>query len=288
MKVLDLFSGIGGFSLGLERAGMETVAFCEFDKHAQKVLKKHWPDVPIHEDVRDLDGKQYRGSIDVVCGGFPCQDLSSAGKQAGFEGERSSLYREMLRVISECGPRFAIFENVTGLLTGEQGRWFGQFLYDLAAIGYDAEWNCISASDIGAHHHRDRIWIVAYPHMSLEAGGGLSVGIQKELTKSYGRSGNRSASEILADSLRSRQPGQRESVEPINTKEAKAWEAAKPFNGCIGEIWEAEPGVGRVVNGVRPGSHGHRLKQLGNTVVPQIPEIIGRAIMESVNHVTEL
>jgi len=104
MKVLDLFSGIGGFSLGLERAGFETVAFCEFDKHAQKVLKKHWPDVPIYDDVRLLDGKQFRGSVDVVCGGFPCQDLSVAGKRKGFEGERSSLYVEMLRIISEyCG-----------------------------------------------------------------------------------------------------------------------------------------------------------------------------------------
>ena len=164
MKVLDLFSGIGGFSLGLERAGMETVAFCEFDKHARKVLNKHWPEIPIHNDVRELDGKQYRGSVDVVCGGFPCQDLSQAGKQAGFSGERSSLYREMLRIISECLPRYAIFENVTGLLTGESGRWFGQFLYDLASIGYDAEWHCISASFLGAPHHRDRVWVVAYPN----------------------------------------------------------------------------------------------------------------------------
>jgi DNA (cytosine-5)-methyltransferase 1 len=163
MRVLDLFSGIGGFSLGLERAGMQTVAFCEFDKHAQKVLKKHWPQVPIHDDVRDLDGKQYRGAIDVVCGGFPCQDLSAAGKGAGFDGERSSLYAEMLRVIGECLPRYAIFENVTGLLTGGRGRWFAKFLYDLAEVGYDAEWHCISASKLGAFHHRDRVWIIAYP-----------------------------------------------------------------------------------------------------------------------------
>lgn len=163
MKVLDLFSGIGGFSLGLERAGMETVAFCEYDEHAQQVLKKHWPDVPIHKDIKELDANEYRGTVDVVCGGFPCQDLSTAGKQKGFSGERSSLYGEMLRIIGECRPRFAIFENVTGLLTGESGRWFAQFLYDLASIGYDAEWHCISASYIGAPHHRDRVWVIAYP-----------------------------------------------------------------------------------------------------------------------------
>ena len=92
MKVLDLFSGIAGFSLGLERAGMETVAFCEYEPHAQAILKKHWPEVPIHKDVSELDGKQYRGTIDVVCGGFPCQDLSAAGKQAGIEGGLDRAY----------------------------------------------------------------------------------------------------------------------------------------------------------------------------------------------------
>ena len=163
MKVLDLFSGIGGFSLGLERAGMETVAFCEFDSHARKVLKKHWPSTQIHEDVRELDGKDYRGSVDVVCGGFPCQDLSVCGKKEGFAGERSSLYREMLRIVGECEPEFAIFENVTGLLTGESGRWFAKFLYDLAAVGYDAEWQCIRGDNIGMPTYRDRVWILAYP-----------------------------------------------------------------------------------------------------------------------------
>jgi len=280
MKVLDLFSGIGGFSLGLERAGMETVAFCEFDKHAQKVLKKHWPDIPIHEDVRTLDGTQYRGSVDVVCGGFPCQDLSVAGKKVGFEGDRSSLYREMLRIISECLPRYAIFENVTGLLTGEQGRWFGQFLYDLASVGYDAQWHCISASELGAHHHRDRVWIVAYPNMPHDKGGRLSRGIQKEISESYGRSIDGRTSEILAHSMRRGRQRQREPIEPINTETKENGEATKPIDGCIGEIWETEPGVGRVVDGVWKRAYGHRLKQLGNAVVPQIPEVIGRAIME--------
>ena len=163
MKVLDLFSGIGGFSLGLERAGFETVAFCEFEPHAGLILKKRWPKIPIHKDVRQLDGRKYRGSVDVVCGGFPCQDLSVCGKKEGFGGERSSLYREMLRIISECKPGYAIFENVTGLLTGESGRWFAKFLYDLAEIGYDAEWQCIRGDNIGMPTYRDRVWILAYP-----------------------------------------------------------------------------------------------------------------------------
>ena len=241
MKVLDLFSGIGGFSLGLERAGMETVAFCEFDKHAQKVLNKHWPDVPIYEDVRTLDGKQFRRSVDVVCGGFPCQDLSTAGKKAGFDGERSSLYREMLRIISECLPRYAIFENVTGLLAGESGRWFGQFLYDLAEIGYDAEWHCIPASELGANHHRDRVWIIAYPNSKrLQKNAGLDK-IRKQRNS------------IFCNKLR---------------QDMQVWNKSAPARTSFCGVPDGLPN--------RP----HRLKQLGNSVVPQIPEAIGRAIIE--------
>ena len=245
MKVLDLFSGIGGFSLGLERAGMETIAFCEFDEHAQKVLRKHWPDVPIHSDIRELDAKQFRGTVDVICGGFPCQDLSTAGKQVGFSGERSSLYGEMLRVIGECMPRYAIFENVTGLLTGDSGRWFGQFLYDLAQIGFDAEWHCVSASDIGAQHHRDRVWVIAYP-----CGSRSKVGLARQNVR---QEGDTRISINLSNEIRRarRKPGM--------------------------EGWSIEPNVGRVANGVP--NRAHRLKQLGNAVVPQIPEAIGRAIM---------
>ena len=246
MKVLDLFSGIGGFSLGLERAGMETVAFCEFDEHAQKVLRKHWPHVPIYSDIRELDAKQYRGTVDVVCGGFPCQDLSTAGKQVGFSGKRSSLYGEMLRVISECMPRYAIFENVTGLLTGDSGRWFGQFLYDLAQIGFDAEWHCVSASDIGAHHHRDRVWVIAYP-----CGSRSKIGLARQNIR---QEGDTRISINLSNEIR----------------------RARRKSGVEG--WSIEPNVGRVANGVP--NRAHRLKQLGNAVVPQIPEAIGRAIMD--------
>jgi len=236
MKVLDLFSGIGGFSLGLERAGMKTVAFCEFDKHAQLILKKHWPNVPVFEDVRELDGKQFRGSADVVCGGFPCQDLSVAGKKAGFEGERSSLYREMLRIIGECLPRYAIFENVTGLITGEQGRWFAQFLYDLAQIGFDAEWHCISASEIGANHHRDRVWIIAYPN---------------------GKRCERFAK--IAHHLKQ----QVEFVRSVTANNGGFDLSEPPLLG-------KNDGIPRRLD---------RIRRLGNAVVPQIPEAIGRAII---------
>lgn len=167
LRTLSLFAGIGGFDLGLERTGgFETVAFCEIDPFCQKVLAKHWPNVPCFSDVRELRGDQV-GAIDVICGGFPCQDLSTAGKQAGMgEGTRSGLWSEIVRLAGELRPSFIIVENVTALLRGPSdrpGRWFGRVLGDLAEIGYDAEWHCIPASYIGACHHRDRAWILAYP-----------------------------------------------------------------------------------------------------------------------------
>ncbi len=283
--MLDLFSGVGGFSLGLERAGMETVAFCEIEKYPRKVLDKHWPDVPVYDDVRTLTKERLEndgiGSIDVICGGFPCQDISTAGRQEGIgEGTRSGLWSECSRLIGEIRPKYAIFENVTNLLNGGEGDWFKRVLWDISQVGYDAEWHCIPASELGAHHHRDRVWIVAYPNETFAEGGGLSSRIQKELSNAYGRSEHWCASHNVAHPLSWGQQGQRESKQSIYPEAIKDWEAAKPVNGCIGQIWQAEPGVGRVVNGVWHKSYSHRLGALGNAVVPQIPEIIGRAIME--------
>ena len=273
MRVLDLFSGIGGFSLGLERAGMKTVAFCEYDKHAQKVLRKHWPDVPIFEDVRKLDGNQFRGSVDVVCGGFPCQDVSVAGKQAGFGGERSNLYTEMLRVIGECRPKFAIFENVSGLLTGDEGKWFGKFLYDLAEIGFDAEWHCISASYIGAPHHRDRVWIVAYPSSdngyaseNEESGKRLNQSSFVDACESTSISSN-------ADDQRRKGRGKKS----VSRKLDLSIKLKRSIEDIRRGFDLSEPPLCGANDGV--SGRAHRLKQLGNAVVPVIPEAIGRAIM---------
>jgi DNA (cytosine-5)-methyltransferase 1 len=227
MNILDLFSGIGGFSLGLERAGMRTAAFCEIDPHARKVLNKHWPDVPVFTDVSTLSKGDLSEQIDVLAGGFPCQDISTAGLGAGLSGSRSGLWFQYHRLIKEIQPRYAIIENVSAL----RSRGLDQVLWSLSEIGYDAEWHCIPAAAIGAPHQRDRIWIVAYPHSAHSEGRRLSSGTYAQYA---------------------------------NTISA-GW-------------WETEPAVGRVANGL-PGQ-SHRLKQLGNAVVPQIPELIGRAIME--------
>jgi DNA (cytosine-5)-methyltransferase 1 len=160
MNVLDLFSGIGGFSLGLERAGMRTVAFCEASEEKRAVLARGWPHVPCFPDVAALRGDSFSGqTIDVLAGGFPCQDVSHAGGRAGIEGERSGLWSEFSRLIREIRPRFALMENVPGLLS----RGMGEVLGDLAASGYDAEWDCVPAAAVGAPHLRARIWILAYP-----------------------------------------------------------------------------------------------------------------------------
>jgi len=162
--VLDLFSGIGGFSLGLERTGgFKTVAFCEIEPFCRSVLNQHWPKVPIYEDVKTLTIERLGAdgiTVDAICGGFPCQDISNAGKGAGLAGERSGLWFEFHRLIKEIQPKIAIIENVSAL----RSRGLDQVLGSLAEIGYDAVWHCIPAAAVGAPHQRDRIWIVAHPN----------------------------------------------------------------------------------------------------------------------------
>jgi len=166
LRVLDLFSGIGGFSLGLERTGgFETVAFCEIEPYPRAVLAKHWPSVPIYDDVRTLTDDALRRdgiAVDVICGGFPCQDISRAGLGAGIGGDRSGLWSQFARLIGEVRPDYAILENVAALLDDGMGTVLG----DLAQLGYDAEWSTIPACALGAAHMRQRVFAVAYPNGS--------------------------------------------------------------------------------------------------------------------------
>jgi DNA (cytosine-5)-methyltransferase 1 len=158
LRVLDLFSGVGCFSRGLEATGgFRTDAFCETDPEARRVLERHWYDVPIFPDVRTLTGLAVQA--DVICGGFPCQDISQAGTRKGLEGSRSGLWFEFQRLIGEVRPAYAIIENVTAL----RRRGLGTILRALMALGYDAEWHCVPAAYIGAPDIRDRLWLIAYP-----------------------------------------------------------------------------------------------------------------------------
>jgi len=321
MKVLDLFSGIGAFSLGLERAGMETIAFCEIEDYPVKILNKHWPDVPIYEDVRELTNEKLKADgitgIDVICGGFPCQDISCAGNQAGIgEETRSGLWSECARLLRDIRPKYAIFENVTALLNGAGGDWFKRVLWDISQVGYDAEWHCIPASELGAHHHRDRIWIIAYPKhnghpaeqelrsnetssnnrgqerqkVSREPEGeNRSIDVSS-LRGSNSRSPQRHCetsgdraeeNKNVSNSISKRQQGQGQHEQSLFTKAYGEGQSINAFPGGSPDIWKTESKLGRVANG--PPDRVARLKALGNAVVPQIPEIIGRAILEVEN-----
>jgi DNA (cytosine-5)-methyltransferase 1 len=157
IEALDLFSGIGGFALACERVGIRTVGFCEVDPFCRAVLAKHWPGVPIHDDVRTLDPAAFRG-VELIVGGFPCQDVSAAGKGEGIGGTRSGLWFEMARIIAGVRPRWCLIENVSALRT----RGADRVLADLEEIGYDAWPFVVGAWAVGAPHRRDRVWIVAH------------------------------------------------------------------------------------------------------------------------------
>ncbi len=241
MNVLDLFSGIGGFSLGLERAGMRTVAFCEIDPHCRRLLGRHWPGIPIIDDVRSADFP----TADVITGGFPCQDLSESNvRGTGLAGKRSGLWRELLRAIRLVRPKYAIVENVAALLN----RGMGTVLGDLAEIGYDAEWHCIPAAAVGAPHLRERVYIVANP---AEA--------------------------------------ERGPIDPAC--ERVAWSDSLPqwtegpggFAPVFEAAWGNDPimvadALSRMDDGIQIRMDG--FNGCANAVLPQIPEAIGRAIMQ--------
>ncbi len=260
MKHLDLFSGIGGFALAARWVGWETVGFCEIDPYCQKVLAKHWPDVPIHQDVTELDGRKFKGAVDIITGGFPCQDISVAGKGAGIDGERSGLWSDLARLIGEIRPAYAVLENVSALL----GRGLGRVAGDLAEIRYDCEWHCIPAFAVGAPHRRDRIWIISYP-------------IRAERESGSGRRRVRQGDPKLADADRKRSQRIGANSYPQGWKGQIMGQTGLCNGTSDGQgQWSTEPDVGRVAHGIP--RQVHRLKCLGNSIVPQIAEALFRQI----------
>lgn len=260
MRVLDLFSGIGGFSLGLERAGMTTVAFCEIEDYPRRVLAKHWPGVPIYNDIRKLTAERLRAdgiTVDLICGGFPCQDISDAGPRIGIKGARSGLWFEYCRLIENVRPQYVIVENVLAL----RYRGLGSVLRSLNEIGYDAEWHCIPACAVGAPHRRDRIWVIAYPAGSRLHAPALG-GLYQQTTGQGSRDGEpwRLPTARLARSV------------------ANA-EQRPMVKRKLSDKWRPEPDVARMVDGVSGRLVAHEIKAFGNSLVPDIPEIIGRAIL---------
>lgn len=233
MRFLSLFSGIGGLDLGFERAGMTCVGQVEIDDWCRQLLTRHWPEVPRHDDVRTAVnwwGAEPRPAVDVVVAGFPCQPVSLAGKHAA-QADSRWLWPETRDVIRALRPRFAVLENVPGL----RSRGLDIVLGELASIGYDAEWDCVSASAVGAPHRRDRIFVIAYPDGQRRNPRELGIGSREEPP-----------------------------IQHWAAPERSAW-------------WATEPALDRVAYGV-PG-RVDRLRGLGNAVVPQVAEHIGRLVV---------
>jgi len=306
LNLVSLFAGIGGFELGLEQAGFNVVAQCEISPKCQHLLATHWPHVQRFGDICQMRAADVPHRVHAICGGFPCQDISFAGKGAGLAGERSGLWSEYARLIGEFRPDYVLVENVAALL----GRGLGDVLGDLAALGYDAWWDCIPAAAVGAPHRRDRLWIVAYPRSVEHQGFGDAFrrALAQELSRSHlaypagegwhGRGAPRSRREAGDFTARGGEPRNRGSVgsELANPMRddvqgfvaggADPEERSGSFKRSPGSRtssprgqWSVEPDVGRVAHGVP--ARVDRLHGLGNAVVPQIPEILGRAILSA-------
>tara|TARA_Y100000592_G_scaffold42010_1_gene66789 strand:+ start:2669 stop:3676 length:1008 start_codon:yes stop_codon:yes gene_type:complete len=331
MNHLDLFSGIGGFSLGLERAGFKTIAFCEKELYCQMLLQKHWKGVKIYNDIKECKGKEIKetyGRVDLLTGGFPCQPYSVAGKQKGTDDDRY-LWPEMFRVIKEVQPTFVIAENVRGIINIQDGMVFETVCSDLESEGFEIQTFIIPAAGVGAPHKRERVWIVGYSkhngsltseikrgnnkiddrsekreNTTLEpkrAGGsrdneimensrrtlrqGASIReknedeIRKENANKFERSSSSSKSNV-ANTKSEQSISKYYREQPGEVSEQKQIESRGSYSWTLREAdWLSEPDVGRVVDGL-PG-RAHRLRGLGNAIVPKIAEEIGRAIIKA-------
>lgn len=273
LNVLDIFSGIGGFSLGLEAAGMQTVAFCEINPFCQKTLKNHWQSVPVFPDVTVLHKEDLKSlpQIDIIAGGFPCQDISIAGKKKGITAKRSGLWKEYKRLINEIRPKYAIIENVANL------RSYGlvNVLQDLWEIGYNAEWHCIPASTFGALHRRDRIWIITHSTCNRS---------NVSYTNSERLQGHRGFEEI-SPICSQEQVSMYHSSKGIKQWGEEPLEVPRLKDERLNPDW-VEWLMGYPISWTDGGSRMQRLMALGNSVVPLIPEFLGQSITYHYNNIS--
>ena len=304
MRIGSLFSGIGGLELGLERAGCgEVVWQCEAEPFARRVLAKRWPGVPIYEDVRSMGAWLPVPDVDVICGGFPCQDISNAGKGAGLDGSRSGLFFDLARVVRLVRPRYLVLENVSAVLARGGARVLGE----LAACGYDAVWDCVPAASVGAPHRRDRWFCVAVLGNPLRSGleghrGQRGLGSFGGALESR-RAGPWSTQPRLGGVVDGLPSGVDRSrvTWPTPTKNDVVNAGYQSSNGRdfptlpgaagsaparAGAEWPRRPvatwegDTPRTVPPKRVRDRKHRLRALGNAVVPQVAEVVGRVLME--------
>lgn len=292
----SLFSGIGGFELGLERAipNSKTIWQVEQNKNCQGILKKHWPEAILHNDIREVNHENVH-PVNIICGGFPCQDISAAGKGAGIEhGTRSSLWGEMYRLIDELQPRIAVMENVPALLW--KGRGMHVVMSNLAKIGYNAEWTVISARQFGAPHLRKRVFIVSYPNSATKKQPGTKKEIdQFSPTKSSNvhkknlqQDGKKN---IISENIQHRRRNtlllepaycnsQRTQIQTKREQPSKQMFRSPSQKG--GTFWD-QGATKSPICGVDDGipRRVDRIKALGNAIVPQCSEYIGQCIVDS-------
>ena len=286
LKVLDLFSGIGGFSLGLESLGQfETIAFCEKDKFCQKVLQKHWSNIPIIDDVRRINGKEIKA--DVVVGGFPCQSISIAGKQKGKDDDRF-LFPEMLRVIKEVKPRWIIGENVQNLINISNGTILREIIEGLEVENFEVQCFSISASSQGAWHKRERIWIVANSNDRFSIRKDKKIQTRRN-TINDGSSSNVSNTKCNEHKYTSTNQSRTSELWRFYSAKEKQtshdlWSKTSRCNAPFGEDswWNFESRIRRIPHGLSERMdrfRKDRIKALGNSIVPQIAREIGKAII---------
>tara|TARA_R100000700_G_C3128235_1_gene114459 strand:- start:61 stop:873 length:813 start_codon:yes stop_codon:yes gene_type:complete len=255
---IDLFSGIGGFALAANAAGFRTSVFCEQDDYCAKVLRRHWPNVPIIPDVKEFDGTRWKGA-DLLTGGFPCQPYSHAGKRRGEEDDRA-LWSEMFRIIKEARPRWVLGENVAGIINMA----IDEVLSDLESEGYTTGTVVLPACALNAPHRRDRVWIMAH-------GEGVQCNERKYRNgnEAFGQKGIRKKTgtgcKNVAYANRFRLQGERPNSDPKG-RQGQDERSAGLCSG--GTQWDTEPAVGRVAHGIPHRTH--RLKALGNSIVPQV------------------
>ena len=297
LRMIDTFSGIGGFSLAARwLGGIETVQFVEREPFCQRILAKHWPNVPIHDDICTFT--PLLGSADLICGGFPCQDISAAGKGAGLAGSRSGLFYELLRVVRLVGPRYIVLENVAAITANGMGDVLGS----LATAGYDTEWACIPAAAVGACHQRDRWWCVAYPQGQRwgegPGQGASQAGCQGQGTGNGAAGSTADASRQSSDGVRVERPS---SLPTPESGDGNGADAAHPYRqrlegshqlgsprtpwpSAIARLdpdWRSylsKPVICRGDDGF-PG-RVDRLKVLGNAVVPQVAMVPLARVLE--------
>lgn len=300
LKILDTFSGIGGFSLAAAwTGGIETVAFCEIEPFCRQVLNKHWPEVPIHTDIKELNGRdlvQQHGAIDIICGGPPCQPASCAGLRRGTDDDRW-LWPEAIRLVREIHPRWCVFENPTGILTLDGGLAFEHLLLEMENEGYAVQPVIIPAGGAGAPHLRYRIWIIAnaggercnrqpvrlQPGQSRQEGFEAARSGKGLADANHGERGGKSSEPVCIGGKSSGELGGRgDDVSYAGCprlEERQGQERQRPYSAITGSAWWAtEPAVGRVANGIP--HRVDRIRGLGNAIVPQAVYPIFQAIVE--------